>query len=252
MRLKGKVAIVTGGGTGIGEGIARVFAAEGARVVITGRRKEKLDEVVKAISESGGQALAVPGSVTAEEDVRRTVQVTLATFGRIDILVNNAGNLFHAGPLHETSDEIWDETMDIFLKGTFRFIRAVIPQMQKQGGGSIVNTSTVAALKALPGFPAHAYSVAKAGVNMLTKTVAAHYAKDKIRCNAVCPASVDTPGVASMLSDPEARAGMEAIHPLGRLGRPEDIARAALYLASEESSWVTGVILPVDGGVMAL
>ncbi len=251
MRLKNKVAIITGGGSGIGEAIAKLFAKEGAKVTITGRRKEKLEEVVKSIERSGGHALAVPGSVTVEEDVQNAVTSTIRTFGRIDILVNNAGNLFYAGPLHETTDKIWDETIDLFLKGVFRFTRAVIPQMLKQGGGSMINISTTAGLKAIPGFPAHAYAAAKAGVVMLTKTVAIQYAKDQIRCNCICPAGVDTPGVAGLTSDPKSREWFDSIHPVGRMGRPEEIAQAAIYFASDESVWTTGAILPVDGGVMA-
>lgn len=251
MRLKDKVAIVTGGGTGIGEAIAKAFAKEGATVVVTGRRKEELERVVRDIERAKGRALAAPGSVTQEADVRAAVDATVRAYGRVDVLVNNAGNLFHAGPLHETSDQIWNETLDIFLTGTFRFMRVVIPRMLKQGGGSILNISTTAGLKALPGFPAHAYAAAKAGVIMLTKTVAIQYAKDKIRCNAICPAGVDTPAVAGLLSDPKAREWFDSIHPIGRMGRPEEIAQAALYFASDESVWTTGAILPIDGGMMA-
>ena len=251
MRLNNKVAIVTGGGSGIGEAIAKRFAREGAHVVITGRRKDVLEKVVKDISGNNGQALAVAGSVVVERDVQKAIGETLKHFGKIDILVNNAGNLFYAGPLHETPDEIWDETMDIFLKGVFRFTRAVIPQMLKQGGGSIINISTIAGMKALPNFPIHAYSAAKAGVNMLTKTTASEYAKTGIRCNSICPGGVDTPGVAGMISDPDARKGFDAMHPMGRMGNPEEIGHAAVYFASDESQWVTGSILPVDGGIMA-
>lgn len=169
MRLKNKVAVVTGGGSGIGEAIAKIFAREGAKIAITGRREAELARVVKGIEQHGGHALAIQGSVTNEPDVQETIAATVRTFGRLDILVNNAGNLFHAGPLHETSDKIWDETFDIFMKGTFRFIRAGIPQMLKQGAGSIINVSTVAGMKAMPGFPSHAYQAAKAGVNMLNE-----------------------------------------------------------------------------------
>ena len=251
MRLENKVAIVTGGGTGIGEAIAKVFAREGAKVAITGRRKGESDRVVREIERKGGQALALPGSMTNESDVQEAVAVTVRTFGRLDILVNNAGNLFHTSPLHETPDNIWDETFDIFMKGTFRFTRAVIPQMLKQGDGSILNISTVGGLKAVLGFEAHAYQAAKAGVVMLTKTVALHYAKQNIRCNCVCPAGVETPGVAGVMKDPQAKAWFEGIHPLGRLGQPEEIAEAAVYFASDESRWTTGSILTVDGGMMA-
>jgi len=251
MRLEHKVAIVTGGGTGIGEAIAKVFAREGAKVAITGRRKDELERVVRDIERKGGQALALPGSVTNEPDVQEAVAATVRTFGRLDILVNNAGNLFHTARLHETTDQIWDETFDVFMKGTFRFTRAAIPQMLRQGGGSILNISTVAGLKAIPGFEGHAYQAAKAGVIMLTKTVAVHYAKQNIRCNCICPAGVVTPGVASMLEDPQAKAYFEGMHPMGRLGQPEEIAEAAVYFASDGSRWTTGSILPVDGGMMA-
>jgi NAD(P)-dependent dehydrogenase (short-subunit alcohol dehydrogenase family) len=251
MRLARKVAVVTGGGTGIGEAIARRFAAEGAEVAITGRRKERLEHVAKAIAEGGGRALVLPGSVTNEADVRQAVDEALRTFGRLDILVNNAGNLFHAGWLHEMSDRVWTDTIDVFLTGVFRFSRAVIPPMLKQGSGSIINVSTVAALKAMPGFPAHAYAAAKAGVNMLTKTVAIQYAKQGIRCNAICPAGVETPGVVELTSDPARRAAFDALHPVGRMAQPEEIAAVAVYLASDESVWTTGSILSVDGGVSA-
>jgi dihydroanticapsin dehydrogenase len=251
MRLERKVAVVTGGGTGIGAAIARRFAAEGARVAITGRRKETLESVVTAIERAGGRALGLPGSVTDEGDVRRAVEETLRTFERIDVLVNNAGNLFRAGWLHEMSDHVWNDTIDVFLTGVFRFSRAVIPHMLEQGGGSILNISTVSALKANPGFPAHAYAAAKAGVNMLTKTVAIQYAKRGIRCNAICPAGVDTPGVADVTSDLTQRATWEAQHPVGRIAKPEEIAAAALYFASDESVWTTGSVLAVDGGVSA-
>ena len=248
MRLANKVAIVTGGGTGIGAAIARTFAREGAKVTITGRRKEPLDRVADEIAAAGGHALAVPSSVTDEADVQRAVQATLATFGRIDTLVNNAGNASHAGPLHETSDEVWDNVMDVFLKSVFRFSRAVIPHMQRQGGGSIINIGSVLGLKAAPGFPVHPYAAAKAGVAMLTKTIAVHYAKDGIRCNCVAPALTETPMIESRLSDAAVRRTIEAQYPLGR---PEDIAQGVLYLASDDAAWTTGTIMTVDGGIMA-
>lgn len=246
MRLKDKVVLITGGGTGIGKAIAILFAQEGARVTVTGRRSEPLAEVVETISHAGGEALAVPGDVTVTADVQRVVQSALDRFGRIDILINNAGNFFHVGPLHELSDEIWDKTHDIFLKGTFRYLRAVIPQMLQQGGGAIVNIGSVGGLKVIPGVPIHAYATAKAGVVMLTKTVAVEYAKQNIRCNCVCPAGVETPDSIAVV-----KATTDATHPMGRKGKPEEIAQAVLYLASNEASWTTGAILMVDGGVMA-
>jgi NAD(P)-dependent dehydrogenase (short-subunit alcohol dehydrogenase family) len=251
MQLTEKVAVITGGGTGIGAAIARRFAGEGAQVAITGRRKTQLDRVVAEISRSGGRAMALPGDVTNERDVQAAVVSTIKVFGRIDILVNNAGNLFHAGLLHETTDQVWNETIDLFLTSVFRFRRTVIPHMLAQGGGALINISTVGAIKAIPGFPAHAYAAAKAGVNMLTKTIAIQYAKQGIRCNAICPAGVDTPGVAAMTADAASRAGFDAMHPVGRMGRPEEIAAAVLYLASDDAAWTTGAILAVDGGLTA-
>jgi NAD(P)-dependent dehydrogenase (short-subunit alcohol dehydrogenase family) len=252
MRLKDKVAIVTGGGTGIGEAIAKVFAREGAKVGITGRRKEELERVIREIERTGGKALALPGSVTSEPDVQEAVAATVRTFGRLDVLVNNAGNVFHSAPLHETTDQVWDETFDVFMKGTFRFTRAAIPKMLQQGSGSILNISTIGGLKAVPGFEAHAYQAAKAGVIMFTKTVAAHYAKQNIRCNCICPAGVETPGVAGVMADPQIKAWFEKLHPMGRLGQPEEIAEATVYFAADESRWTTGSILAVDGGIMAV
>ena len=175
----------------------------------------------------------------------------MRTFGRVDILVNNAGSLFYTGPLHEMSDGIWDETMDNFLKGVFRFTRAVIPHMLKQGAGNILNISTVGGLKAIPTFEAHAYQAGKASVIMPTKTMAVHCAKHKIRCNCLCPAVVETPAASSWLSDPKSRAWIEGLHPIGRVGQPEETAQAAVYFASDESSWTTGSVVTVDGGVMA-
>jgi NAD(P)-dependent dehydrogenase (short-subunit alcohol dehydrogenase family) len=250
MRLQNKVALITGGGTGIGEATAKLFAQEGALVAITGRRKEVLGKVVTDIRQRGGQALALPGSVTHEPDVQEAIGSTVRTFGRVDVLVNNAGNLFYTGPLHETTDGIWNETLDIFLSGVFRFSRAAIPQMLKQGSGNILNISTIGGLKAISGFEAHAYQAAKAGVIMLTKTIAAHYAKRGIRCNCICPAVVETPAASSWLGDPTSRMWLENLHPIGRVGQPEEIAQATLYFASDESSWTTGSILTVDGGVM--
>ena len=193
----------------------------------------------------------VPGSVTDEADVQHAVQATLERFGRVDVLVNNAGSLLYNGPLHEITDEIWDGVMDVFLKSVFRFSRAVIPHMQRQGAGSIVNIGSVLGLKAALAFPVHPYAVAKAGVAMLTKTIAVHYAKDGIRCNCVAPALTETPLIESRLKDAAVRGAIEAQYPLGRLGRPEDIAQAVLYLASDDAAWTTGTIVTVDGGIMA-
>ncbi len=246
MRLKDKTVLITGGGTGIGKAIAILFAQQGAKVAITGRRIEPLAAVAETISLTDGEVLAVPGDVTLEADVRNVVKSCLDKFGRIDVLINNAGNFFHIGPLHELSDDIWDTTHDIFLKGPFRYLRAVIPQMLQQGSGAIVNIGSIAGLKAFPDIYIHAYATAKAGVVMLTKTVAIEYAKNNIRCNCICPAGVNTPDSIAVV-----KGTTDATHPMGRKGKPKEIAQAALHLASDEASWTTGAILTVDGGVMA-
>lgn len=251
MRLKEKVALITGGGSGIGKSTAGLFAKEGAAVVITGRRKERLEEVVSAITRSGGHAIAAPGSVTNDTEVRAAVELTVRTYGRIDILVNNAGNLIHSGWLHEMSDQAWTESLDVFLNGVFRTCRAVIPHMIKNQGGSIVNVSATASTFAIPGFYAHAYAASKAGVNILTRTIAIQYASHKIRCNAICPAGVDTSLLDALRADPKVWKSFNASYPLGRVGRPEEIAQAILYLASDEAAWTTGTIVTLDGGITA-
>lgn len=251
MKLQGKVALITGGGSGIGEATARLMAREGAAVVVTGRQEQKLRNVVDQIVGDGGQAVAAAGSVTSDRDVRAAVEMARARFGKIDVLVNNAGNLVHAGWLHEMSDETWSQTLDVFLNGVFRACRAVIPHMLKNQGGSIVNVSTISAMVAVPGFYAHAYASAKAGVNILTKNIAVQYAGQKIRCNAVCPAAVDTPMLDGLRADPKVWESFNASYPIGRVGTPNEIAVAIAYLASDDAGWVTGTILTMDGGMTA-
>ncbi len=164
------------------------------------------------------------------------------------MLINNAGSLLSAGPLHETPDEIWDETMEVFLKAVFQASRAVIPDMLRAGTGTIINISSGLGLKASAVLKSHAYAAAKAGVIMLTKTLAVEYAKNSIRCNCIAPAIIETPLTATRTSDAQMRATLEHLHPMGRLGVPEDVARAAVYFAADESGWTTGTVLPIDGG----
>ena len=245
MRLNGKVALITGGGTGIGEATAKIFAAEGAQVAITGRRKDVLEGVAKAIVANGGKVLVVTGSVTEEAHVQSAVDQTVRTFGKIDILINNAGIGVFGKPLHETTDREWQEILDTNLTGVFRVTRAVIPHMLERGG-SIVNVSSVAGLVGIAGLAA--YSGTKGALVALTRCLAIDYAKDKIRCNCVCPALVDTPMAADAIADPDLNATMMAKHPIGRFGTPDDVARMLLYLASDDASWVTGSLFTIDGG----
>jgi NAD(P)-dependent dehydrogenase (short-subunit alcohol dehydrogenase family) len=245
VRLNGKVALITGGGTGIGEATAKIFAAEGAQVAITGRRKDVLEGVAKAIVANGGKVLVVAGSVTEEAHVQSAVDQAVRTFGKIDILINNAGIGVFGKPLHETTDREWQEILDTNLTGVFRMTRAVIPHMLERGG-SIVNVSSVAGLVGIAGLAA--YSGTKGALVALTRCLAIDYAKDKIRCNCVCPALVDTPMAADAIADPDLNATMMAKHPIGRFGTPDDVARMLLYLASDDASWVTGSLFTIDGG----
>ncbi|TSA03521.1 MAG: glucose 1-dehydrogenase [Nitrospiraceae bacterium] len=245
MRLNGKVALITGGGTGIGEATAKIFAAEGAQVAITGRRKDVLEGVAKAIVANGGKVLVVAGSVTDEAHVQSAVDQTVRTFGKIDILINNAAIGVFGTPLHEMTDQAWQDILDTNLTGVFRITRAVIPHMLERGG-SIVNVSSVAGLVGIPGLAA--YSGTKGALLALTRCLAIDYAKEKIRCNCVCPALVDTPMAADAIADPDMNAMMMAKHPIGRFGIPDDVARMLLYLASDDASWVTGSLFTIDGG----
>ncbi len=249
MKLEGKVALVTGGGSGIGRGIAEHLAREGAAVVVTGRRPAAVEETVAAIARSGGRALAAPGSVAVQTDVQAAVAATLGAFGKLDVLVNNAGSAVHRGPLHELTDTAWSEALDVFLTGAFRYLRAVLPHMIAAGGGTVVNIGSVAGLKAIPAVPAHAYAVAKAGLVMLTKSVAVHYARDNVRCNCICPGVIDTRSLSH--ADATRRAAVAALHPLGRLGTVDEVAELAVYLASDDARWITGSVVAIDGGVSA-
>jgi NAD(P)-dependent dehydrogenase (short-subunit alcohol dehydrogenase family) len=248
-RLDRKVALITGGSAGIGKAIAVAFAKEGAAVVVTGRRKDLLEQVVVEIDRSGGRAVAVAGSVTDEVHVRSAVAQSIRAFGTLNILVNNAAVGAFGKLLHETDDATWDEQLLVNLTGVFRMTRAAIPEMLQRGGGTIVNISSVAGLVGFP-FSA-AYSTTKGGLNAFTRCVAMDYAKQGIRCNAVCPGLVDTPMAADLILNPERISQVMQAYPLGRPGKPEEVAKLVLYLASDESAWVTGSIYTIDGGLTA-
>ncbi|MBH0190480.1 MAG: SDR family oxidoreductase [Nitrospira sp.] len=246
-RLEGKVAVITGGNAGIGEAVAKRFALEGASVVVTGRRQQELDRVVKIVRQSNGRALAVAGSVTDEVQAQDVVRKTLDSFGRIDVLVNNAGIGDFGKRLHEIDDATWDKIFDINLTGVFRMTRAVVLQMLKQGCGSIVNISSVASVVGIPGLSA--YSASKGGLDALTRAVAIDYAKDGIRCNVVNPALIDTPMAAPLMANPEMLQSILTQYAIRRAGTPEEVAGMVLYLASDEAIWVTGGTFTIDGGM---
>ena len=248
-RLKGKVALITGGGTGIGAACANAFVEEGAAVVITGRRKDVLEKLAKEIEGRKGRALAVAGSVTDEAHARNAVDQAVRAFGKLDVLVNNAGQIAFGKPLHETDEATWNEILAVNLTGAYRMIKAAAPAMLRAGGGSIVNVSSIASLVGIPMLAA--YSATKGGMDTLTRCVAIDYAAQKIRCNSVCPGLVDTPMAEGLINNKEALSQLLAAYPLGRPGTSEEIAKLILYLASDESAWMTGTVIPIDGGMTA-
>lgn len=243
MRLEGKVAIISGGARGMGAAEARIFAREGARVVIGDLLEEEGLKVVAEIGEAGGEALFVRLDVTDESSWQSAVEAAVESFGKVDILVNNAAILRTQGLL-ETTEEIWDEVMDVNTKGTFLGTKTVIPEMRKAGGGSIINISSGAGITGSRRNTA--YHASKGAVRIFTKSAAIQYAGENIRVNSVHPGPVDTDMLASSLTVEGGRRPEDV--PLGRYGRPEEVAYGVLYLASDESSFVTGSEVVIDGG----
>ena len=245
MRLKDKTAIITGGGTGIGLATARAFCQEGAKVILFGRRKEKLE---KAVENLGGSAIIVQGDMTNNNDLDKLINETLHNFKKIDVLVNNAG-LFNGSPLHEISDSQWDEIMDINIRSVFQLTRRVLPVMLSQKYGSIIHISSILGLIAVP--QVAAYNVSKGALNQFSRSIAVEYGSSGIRSNSICPGLIATDMTADLMKDADLMKEWSKEYPIGRFGKPEDVANACLYLASDESSFVTGITLPVDGGFTA-
>ena len=251
-RIEGKACVVTGAGSGIGKAIAERFAEEGGRVLCVDRNAEALEATVAGIRGRGGTAEGAVADISSAEAVNAFVARCHALWGRVDVLVNNAGvNL--PGVFHEVSDEVIDRTLNVNVKGAMYAARAAIPHMLAQGGGSIVNISSVNGLVSEPFLAV--YSTSKGAVVMLTKGIALDYAKRGIRCNCICPGWVDTPinyAHADMLGGLEkVYSSIDAFQPIGRPGEPREIAHLALFLASDESSFMTGSIITADGGMTA-
>lgn len=252
-RLKDKAVLITGAGSGIGRASAELFAEEGASVVVADINGDNAQAVAQGIRDRGGSAVAVAGDVSKASDARRMVEETVAAYGRIDVLFSNAGVPCIAPSVAELSEEDWDRTIDVNLKGTYLLSHAAVPHMRRQGGGVIVITGSEMGVLADPQAPA--YNASKGGLHMLMKSMAVNLIRENIRVNAVCPGITDTPLLQREIDtspDPEkTRQEYAKWAPIGRMGSPREIARAALFLASEESSFVVGATLLVDGGYTA-
>ena len=252
MRFENKVAIVTGGGSGIGLEAAKRLYAEGASVLLNGRDEAKLRAAAEEIGEASRVAIFA-GDVAKVATSGALVETAEKRFGGVDILINNAG-VFKPIPFSEVTEEQYDWFLDTILKGKFFMAQAAAKAMKKRGGGVIVNTGSMWALQAVGATPSSAYSAANAGVHALARNLALELAGDHIRINAVAPAVVETPVYSTFLSEEDVSKVLptfNAFHPLGRNGQPRDVATAILFLASDEASWITGTTVPIDGGVMA-
>jgi len=259
MRLENRVAIITGAGSGIGRAAAQLFAKEGARIVVADLDRDRGEETVQNIRAKGGQSIFVYADVTKSSLVESAVSEAISEFGRVDILYNSAGvDIFVINPKADgtvvgTREEDWDRLLDINLKGTFLFCKYAIPHMMKQRRGVVINMGSEYGI--VGGLTSAAYCASKGGVVLLTKQMALDYAPYNIRVNCICPCNVDTPLMEKGLAtseDPQAmRRTWEKIMPLRRFSKPEEIAAGALYLASDDASFVTGTVLSIDGGVTA-
>ena len=248
MRLAGKSAVVTGAGSGFGAAIAALFAAEGAKVVVADIDEVSAERVAGEIVRSNGPAVAVRADVTQDDDNKRMVDACIERFGRLDILVNNAGATHFNQPMTEVSEADFDRTYAVNVKSLYWAARHAVPVMRTQGGGVILITASTAGLRPRPGLTW--YNGSKGAAILISKSMAVELAPDKIRVNALCPVAGETPLLSAFMGGdtPELRAKFQASVPLGRLSRPDDIARAALYLASDEAEFITGVALEIDGG----
>ncbi len=255
MRLENKVALITGAGSGIGRAAALLFAREGASVAASDISAEAAAETARFIEDLGGQAISLSGDVSVSEDAREMVRSTVEAFGRLDILLNSAGvSARNAMPEGATAEDVWDKVMDVNLKGTYLPSWRAVPEMENSGGGSIINLASIMGLVGYPvgiGGGFNPYPPSKGGVAQLTRNLAIDSASKNIRVNCLCPGFIATNLTRTLREDADMLTRLESLHPMGRLGRAEEVANAALYLASDEAAFVTGTALAVDGGYTA-
>src|SRR3954454_15822072 len=249
----GKVVLITGGGGGIGRAAARRFLEEGASVVLSGTRAEVLEAAQRDLDPAGESTAIRAGSITTREDAHDLVGFAVERFGAVDVLVNSTG-IFRPAPFLEQTEEHLEEALGSILRPTYWATQAVVPSMQERGGGAIVNVGSMWAVDAIATTPTSAYSAAQAGRHVLAKNLAIELAADQIRVNTVALAFVETPAYERFMSPGQAQEVLESVnafHPLGRHGTPEDVVDAIVFLAGAQSSWITGTLLPIDGGVLA-
>ena len=252
-RFEDKVVLITGAGGGIGKAAARRFLEEGANVVLSNTRQEKLDAAQRELDPSGERTLAVAGQIATRESAQDLVARTVERFGGLDVLVNSTG-IFRPAAFEEQTEEHLEEALGSILRPTYWTSQAAVPALRERGGGAIVSVGSMWAVDAIATTPTSAYSMAQAARHMLTKNLALELAPDNIRVNTLALAFVETPSYERFMSPEQAAEVLESVnafHPLGRHGQPEDVVEAILFLAGDEASWITGTIVPVDGGVLA-
>jgi NAD(P)-dependent dehydrogenase (short-subunit alcohol dehydrogenase family) len=253
-RLAGKVALVTGAATGIGRASALLFAQAGARVGLVDVRGPELERTVADVRAAGGEAASTAADLARPEDCAAAVEATVRAYGRLDVLLNNAGvgTMVVGGTVETISLEHWDLAQDVNVRAMYLLSRAAIPHLRRQGGGAIVNIASVSAFRGSTERPTHAYAASKGAVLALTRAMAASYGRDRIRVNAICPGTIRTRLTADIVERVARDAAEGRGIPLGRVGEPEDIARCALFLASDDAAFISGTQIVVDGGAMAV
>jgi NAD(P)-dependent dehydrogenase (short-subunit alcohol dehydrogenase family) len=250
MKLNGKVTIITGASGGIGKSVAQKVLEEGSKVVLVSRNKNKLKKTVEELGKNDN-LIHMAADVSHESEVLSVVEQTLTAFDKIDNLINCAAIINDPTPFHLMTEDQWTNLMNVNLKGTFQPIKAVIPLMIEQKSGNIINISSLLGIRAIPKVPFSVYGVTKAGIIMLTKSIAVEYGQYNIRCNCIAPSTIRSPMMEPYLQDENAKRMLEGSFPLKRIGDPEDVANAILFLASDDSKWITGTVMTLDGGISA-